>query len=1563
MDSNNNSVNRDNESKIVSSIFDGLYVRHQQKEENQENTNDIEKNPQEIIIDHKEVALDSPLSVADNKPNQEFIDDRLVDVQSKPSDSRKSITENNEVFSRVNSTDMLDAALIPPLINFNDTQNQGTFQPGNSPIGSTGQNDNGNALQPRYNITFNSEYVENQNDDIDDKAVSKHSQGQSSQNTIQKDASQFLADKKEQIIQNQNDDTLYKTVSKNSKDWGSKKSIEHNTNEKDANQFLADKKEQIIENFDELGGLLELSVNNVVSDIMDDSKVFDNLVKGCEDDQISAIIEEEGVLDGANEDKKFEDLIVCKYPNASLNYKRERAMYVRMNQKINIKVADNRDDEELNQKFKKSDNSPTKTIFGMIIKEVMGGNPINEEDEFLNPLDIESPENSKKFNKDSEPYITLAERRQDQIFVDGVLRSRQYTPEPIKEAFLELPEPKCKYKISDLEEYFGNDQVDRSDECSEPFLNLLKNLTFFENSYQKLVQNSIDTDTEYPTNKSFLQSCQYYLKIEKYIQGDAIFHHREAGDKLYVILKGDCGVYLPRPDSEIAADKLKFKKAFNRKQDQILESVINEKKHLDARDIYNRKSEMESYGKRSLKECYNMVEFILPKNALEKQKKYEDNEDIKYLLYNFHKLDYCNQNDLLTLCCDQFNKYFDKGGFTYKMVATLDQGRCVGDLAQINNDPRSASILCMTDCTVLTLSKNDYKSIFATTIDKEQQKALFFENLFTEWDKSLLVPFAYNFKEKRLSRGSVLYNEGQKIRYVYLVKEGEVGQYKKFASNSNKHKYEEFWDLAPKNMEWKSKHKFLNTVLAGNFVGEGDLLNRIQARSHSAVANTYPTIVYFCDQKNFMQSEKYLKHHFKLFRESVKLKWKFRHQRLDIIEKEELKNKSAKEEVTIGEITENNFKLAEKLGTKDMFVENSKDKIIESTKIGLALQYKRQAFMQDNKWVAHPKVDLDPRPDETINYIAQVKTRSPMRQLYIDKHMNDDTDDPDENQRHKRKYHLNNNNNKNPGIYSDKKVFGLSQKHKNYLNEVEHVDVVNQFTELVNKQKARRDPLNGTIKNESGYGSIDGKNGSYYRGGSSDINGGMNEPDTDRVVFQTNNNGAVANYHNHIINSRNVPINPSGRTFVTNIQIDGNVMQNYDCSRFVRAPTKGFGYKIDKMNRSKGSLDQNTTRDDGLFEPWNTVNQEDNDILQDEPPNKEGSLVRSDAYINSKDKGNSSHNNIIYGIKANDSVNIGQFQANDQRSENYSKDQTEKIMSSPINDNYGTYYNQIIPSDHKMYPQFQPNFRAGNATNEKYKNFMEFKDNLKLAPLNQNKEGYLDNNTDFRNQHLSHTKPNMNPYIRTPLIRTRPKNKNQEKMEIVRYSIPQSQYRGIPVFNQTQKDKTKQKSQHSGAYYRSRSVCDQDDPNATYAIPENTYKFNSLSQYDDHNRLAPIDVVRGDMSADRNRLVPIDMARGDMSADRALYINKRNMKHMPKQICGFNKEKIDYINCGSLRKGVAPRLDKKSGYDGRDKGVRYGRPTMNDLSNLNCTAICFGVGSPKNVRNGFDRNYGNSGII
>ena len=122
------------------------------------------------------------------------------------------------------------------------------------------------------------------------------------------------------------------------------------------------------------------------------------------------------------------------------------------------------------------------------------------------------------------------------------------------------------------------------------------------------------------------------------------------------------------------------------------------------------------------------------------------------------------------------NDEFSEEEMEMREIAVIKEEWTFGEYALIENKPRSATIQCVEDWIFAVLNKQEYTKVLLK-IEKKimNEKALFLKSVpyFSKWTNMAVNKFTYYFHDKSFIRNQEVFKEGQKVEYVYIVKQGE----------------------------------------------------------------------------------------------------------------------------------------------------------------------------------------------------------------------------------------------------------------------------------------------------------------------------------------------------------------------------------------------------------------------------------------------------------------------------------------------------------------------------------------------------------------------------------------------------------------------------------------------------------------------------------------------------------------------------------------------------------------------------------------------------------------------
>jgi len=94
----------------------------------------------------------------------------------------------------------------------------------------------------------------------------------------------------------------------------------------------------------------------------------------------------------------------------------------------------------------------------------------------------------------------------------------------------------------------------------------------------------------------------------------------------------------------------------------------------------------------------------------------------------------------------------------------------------IHKRPRAATIIAKSDCVFAVMNKATYQKILLKKHKEElEEKSKFIQSIpfFRNWSNLALSKFSYFFVEKQFRRNQAVYQEGDKIDSIFVIREGE----------------------------------------------------------------------------------------------------------------------------------------------------------------------------------------------------------------------------------------------------------------------------------------------------------------------------------------------------------------------------------------------------------------------------------------------------------------------------------------------------------------------------------------------------------------------------------------------------------------------------------------------------------------------------------------------------------------------------------------------------------------------------------------------------------------------
>ncbi|CAD8123423.1 unnamed protein product [Paramecium sonneborni] len=289
--------------------------------------------------------------------------------------------------------------------------------------------------------------------------------------------------------------------------------------------------------------------------------------------------------------------------------------------------------------------------------------------------------------------------------------------------------------------------------------------------------------------REFAMYAAQFFKYEHYNFGQIIMNQGDYGDRFYLLLNGEVGVYMKRSNEDIQND-------------------------LDF--ITQQNSE---------------TNIIINNNVLKKKK--------TIVLTQLNKYDLA-----LRMLVDN-NMYFNNGVPQFKKVWQYYSGQCFGDQALIHDQPRSASIIVVSEeAHLISMNKHDYRLVCEKQIQEQNSNIDYFMKLFNGASKFTVTKFIQNLRTIQFSAQQILWKEGDDPKFYFLILKGRVQLYRHIPE-------EQLSQLTTR----KKKKIVLSQLSDNSFVGQEEIIESVPYRLYSCQVLDNTT-AYFMEASEFNNLKK-----------------------------------------------------------------------------------------------------------------------------------------------------------------------------------------------------------------------------------------------------------------------------------------------------------------------------------------------------------------------------------------------------------------------------------------------------------------------------------------------------------------------------------------------------------------------------------------------------------------------------------------------------------------------------------------------------------------------------------
>ncbi|KRX10342.1 Cyclic nucleotide-binding protein [Pseudocohnilembus persalinus] len=215
---------------------------------------------------------------------------------------------------------------------------------------------------------------------------------------------------------------------------------------------------------------------------------------------------------------------------------------------------------------------------------------------------------------------------------------------------------------------------------------------------------------------------------------------------------------------------------------------------------------------------------------------------------------------------ENLDDYIENGILKHKYVITLETGQMFGELGIVMNQPRLATILAQENCGFAILNSSDFKKILQQAQNKKvNDKIDFFQiNMLQKARRKQVVTFAQNFDKMKFNKGTVIFQEGQEVDSLIIIKKGTVDVYKQVQEQELKQITQEktsklqnikqFVKDDLQNMRQKNQKKVkipISTLGSGQTIGDIEIIQQTNSQC-TYIASTEKLVVYKLKANLFM---------------------------------------------------------------------------------------------------------------------------------------------------------------------------------------------------------------------------------------------------------------------------------------------------------------------------------------------------------------------------------------------------------------------------------------------------------------------------------------------------------------------------------------------------------------------------------------------------------------------------------------------------------------------------------------------------------------------------------------
>ena len=252
----------------------------------------------------------------------------------------------------------------------------------------------------------------------------------------------------------------------------------------------------------------------------------------------------------------------------------------------------------------------------------------------------------------------------------------------------------------------------------------------------------------------------------------------QAISSISIIAKGRALIYLPKQLDEIKKDGNTSQRA------QVINFYV---KYIQKEQLEERFKKWLSKHELGTKALRKRMASLSEKEEEGEEKDAPDDDDFRSIIDNvlrngnpllpphLRESDLSMEEKLVLLSKFGFcGDLIKNGNILLKVKKELGNGDAFSESALVKPLHADFVIIAKEDTHIVSITRLDYKLLFASDIQNIKEKIGFLRKIFPEVPKQNIMEMAYYLEERVLFNTETVYKEGDDVSAIYLIKNGEI---------------------------------------------------------------------------------------------------------------------------------------------------------------------------------------------------------------------------------------------------------------------------------------------------------------------------------------------------------------------------------------------------------------------------------------------------------------------------------------------------------------------------------------------------------------------------------------------------------------------------------------------------------------------------------------------------------------------------------------------------------------------------------------------------------------------